>query len=89
MDRSLQQVKKLTMERWPGNINNIHESRHKKYWKVHDQLHVLQAIHEGHMGIERCKQHGRARVYWPSMNDDIERHTKECEMSNLQQISNY
>ena len=43
---------------------------------------VLQAIHEGHMGIERCKQRGRSCVYWPSMNDDIEMRIKECEICN-------
>ena len=99
LDCSLQQVKKLTMEGWPSNINNIPETV-KEYWKVCDQLHVadglifvgerlvvptamkkvvLQAIHEGHMGITRCKQRGRSCVYWPSMNDYIEKQVKECD----------
>ena len=90
--------KKLTMEGWPDNINNIHESV-KEYWKVCDQLHVsdglifvgerlivpvamknvvLQAIHEGHMGIEKCKRRSKSCVCWPSMNNDIEKQTKEC-----------
>ena len=43
---------------------------------------VLQVIREGHTGNKRCKQRGRACVYWPSMNDDIEMHTKECEICN-------
>ena len=43
---------------------------------------VLQAIHKGHMRIEKCKQRGRLCVYWPSMNDDIEKQTKECEICN-------
>ena len=48
---------------------------------------VLQAIHESHMGIERCKQRGRSCVYWPSMNDDIEMRIKECEICNKPQIA--
>ena len=38
---------------------------------------VLQAIHEGHMGIEKCKQRGRSCVYWPAMNTDIEQLVKQ------------
>ena len=43
---------------------------------------VLQAVHESHMGIEKCKQRVRSCVYWPSMNDDIEKQTKECKICN-------
>ena len=39
---------------------------------------VLQAIHEGHMGIEKCKRRGKSCVYWPSMNTDTEKQTNEC-----------
>ena len=35
--------KKLTMEGWPDNINNVHESV-KEYWKVCDQLHVADGL---------------------------------------------
>ena len=43
---------------------------------------VLQAIHEGHMGIEKRKRRGKSCVYWSSMNDDIEKQTKKCEICN-------
>ena len=43
---------------------------------------TLQAIHEGHMGIERCKQRARSCVYWPLMNEDIEQHISKCEICN-------
>ena len=43
LDCSLQRVKKLTMEGWPDNINNIPESV-REYWKVHDQLHVADGL---------------------------------------------
>ena len=43
LDCSLQRVKKLTMEGWPDNINNIPESA-KEFWKVRDQLHVADGL---------------------------------------------
>ena len=41
---------------------------------------ALQIIHEGHMGIEKCKQQARACLYWPSMNADIEYLVNDCEV---------
>jgi len=43
---------------------------------------ALQIIHEGHMGIEKCKQRARACLYWPSMNADIENLVNDCEVCN-------
>ena len=43
---------------------------------------VLQLIHEGHMGIERCKARARLCVYWPHINDDIENTVKSCTVCN-------
>ena len=47
-----------------------------------------QAIQEGHMGIDKCKQRGRSCMYWPSMNEDIETLVKECEVWNKFATSN-
>ena len=43
---------------------------------------VLQLIHEGHMGIERCKARARLCVYWPHINEDIENTVKSCTVCN-------
>jgi len=43
---------------------------------------ALQVIHQGHMGIEKCKQQARACLYWPSMNADIENLVNDCEVCN-------
>ena len=43
---------------------------------------ALQVIHEGHMGIEKCKQRARSCLYWPSMNTDVENLVNGCEVCN-------
>ena len=32
---------------------------------------MLQLIHEGHLGIEKCKRRARDILYWPNMNKDV------------------
>ena len=39
---------------------------------------VLQAIHEGNMGIERCKQIGRSCVYWLTILKSKSRNVKSA-----------
>ena len=43
---------------------------------------VLQLIHEGHLGIQKCKARARLCVYWPNINDDIEKTVKSCSVCN-------
>ena len=38
---------------------------------------ILKCIHEGHMGIEKCKARARQCVYWPSMYEAIEQEVKK------------
>ncbi|XP_061129807.1 uncharacterized protein K02A2.6-like [Syngnathus typhle] len=40
---------------------------------------MLQRIHEGHLGVEKCKRRAREAVYWPGINKDIEEMTQQCE----------
>lgn len=39
---------------------------------------MLQTIHEGHMGIEKCKSRARKVIYWPGMSKDIEESILKC-----------
>ena len=39
---------------------------------------VLQLIHEGHLGIQKCKARARLCVCWSLINDDIEKTVKSC-----------
>ena len=39
---------------------------------------VLDAAHEGHQGIVKCKQRLRSKVWWPGIDKEIERKCKNC-----------
>ena len=46
------------------------------------QAKVLQSIHEGHLGIAKCKSRAKMCVYWPNINNSIEQLVKECSVCN-------
>lgn len=39
---------------------------------------MLKLIHTSHLGMIKCKQRAREVLYWPCMNDDIERIIRDC-----------
>lgn len=39
---------------------------------------ILSRIHEGHLGMEKCKRRARESVYWPGINKDIETLVSGC-----------
>ncbi|GBL76248.1 Transposon Ty3-G Gag-Pol polyprotein [Araneus ventricosus] len=41
---------------------------------------MLTLIHEGHFGMEKCKQRAREIMYWPGINRDIETIVSHCEI---------
>ena len=43
----------------------------------------LELVHKTHMGIVRCKEHLRSKVWWPSMDRDIEKYISECRACQL------
>lgn len=40
---------------------------------------MLQRIHEGHLGVEKCKRRARQAIYWPGINGEIETMVQNCE----------
>ena len=40
---------------------------------------MLRKVHEGHMGIEKCRRRARESMYWPNMNSDISALVEHCE----------
>ena len=43
------------------------------------QKRALQIAHEGHLSVEKCKGLLRQKVYWITMNSDIESRIKKCQ----------
>lgn len=41
---------------------------------------MLKRLHEGHLGMEKCKRRARTAVYWPGINADIDWMVSSCEM---------
>ena len=39
---------------------------------------MLQRIHEGHLGIEKCKARARAVMYWPGISESIKATVARC-----------
>ena len=39
---------------------------------------MLEKIHEGHLGIEKCKRRAREVMYWPRINQDVADMVKNC-----------
>ena len=39
---------------------------------------MFENIHEGHLGMEKCKRRARVSLYWPGMNAVITDMTKSC-----------
>ena len=44
------------------------------------QAEILKLIHEGHMGLTKCKLQAKETVYWPSLNDQLEKLVLNCQL---------
>ena len=42
------------------------------------QGHMLQQLHKGHMGMEKCKCCAREVIFWPGLNADIDKFLEKC-----------
>ncbi len=49
---------------------------------------MLKIIHEGHLGMEKCKSRAREILYWPGMSTDIEDIVSRCETCTMFRRSN-
>lgn len=92
-DAELQHVMRNMDEGWPvgscpqfyhvrGELSTVDGLRLKKGRIIIPQalrMDMLHRIHEGHLGIEKCKRRARETVFWPGLNKDIEALISKCE----------
>ena len=41
---------------------------------------MLNLIHEGHLGLNKCKLRAKDIVYWPGLNEQLEKLVLNCEL---------
>ena len=41
---------------------------------------ILNLIHEGHLGLNKCMLHAKETVYWPRLNNQLENLVLNCEL---------
>ena len=41
---------------------------------------TLNLIHKGHLGVNKCKLRAKDTVYWPGLNDQVEKLVLNCEL---------
>ena len=44
------------------------------------QAEILKLIHEGHLGLTKYKLRAKETVYWPSLNDQLEKLVLNCQL---------
>ena len=44
------------------------------------QQAILHIIHKGHLGLAKCKLRVKVTVYWPGLNEDLEKLILNCEL---------
>ena len=40
---------------------------------------ILERIHSGHLGMDKCKRRARDSVFWPGLTNQIEQRVRKCE----------
>ena len=41
---------------------------------------ILKLIHEGHLGLNKCKMRAKETVYWPGINEQLEQLILNCQL---------
>ena len=49
---------------------------------------MLRQIHQGHLGIEKCRLRARQVLFWPNINRDIEKMVTACDACQRHRFSN-
>ena len=92
-DPVLQRVMKNLKENWPRGeclpyyniraelsvINGLLLRKNRIVIPQTLRKEMLKRLHEGHLGMEKCKRRARTSVYWPGINADINQMVSSCE----------
>ena len=85
-DDELVLLKHTISQGWPSNIKEV-PSVIQSYWKgtrivipAKKWEAVLKLIHEGHLGLNKCKLHVKETVYWPGLSDQLEKLILNCKL---------
>lgn len=49
---------------------------------------MLNVIHESHLGVVKCKSRARQILYWPNINNDVERFVLSCKICEKYRFDN-
>ena len=49
---------------------------------------VLNQIHEGHLGMSKCRLRAQTSVYWPGIDGDSDDIVRQCEICQLNKLKN-
>lgn len=88
--RKLQDTAKLywTIKNDIHVINGIVFRNHQIVVPKTLRKEMISRIHEGHLGIEKCKRRARELLWWPGMNTDIEQAVQACNTCQRHRVSN-
>ena len=92
-DPVLQRVMKNLKENWPRGecpsyynvraelsvINGLLLRKNRIVIPQSLRKEMLKRLHEGHLGMEKCKRRARTSMYWPGINTDIDKMVSSCE----------
>ena len=45
-----------------------------------NQEAILNQIHDSHLGLNKCKLQAKQKVYWPGLNDQLEKLVLNCQL---------
>ena len=75
---------------WPSTIREV-PNEIQTYWTLREELTIedgiilkgtwiVVLIHEGHLGLGKCKLGAKDTVYWPGLNNQLEKLILNCEL---------
>ena len=82
--QSRQECKEVVRKYWNyrgeiAHVQGLLLKKHQIIIPVEMRKLILQAIHEGHLGMEKCLRRARQSVFWPGISNDVRVLVKKCE----------